>query len=568
MTGEGETWLDRRAGQAVTLGLLVLVAYHPVLTAGFVYDDLIIVKGNPTIDSLSPASVAAIFQQNYWYPHLEVDNLYRPVTVLTHAIEHAIAGESPWLYHLTNLLLHLVNVLLLAAILRRLWPRAGWRAVLPAGIFAVHPVLSEAVSNVTCRADVLMVTLVLAAGMLIDHRHRRWLIPLLALAALFTKENGIVLLPVVFLIDGAMRRDGEGRFERWRAAFGAHRTAYLGGVVMVLAGLAIRAAVLGRSTPTTVITPPELNILAYTDAAVRIMTGIKLIGLSAAKFAWPFPLSFDYGTSTIAPVETPWNPGLLLSIAFWSAALWWGWRNLKRRPQLAAAILICLGCLLPVSNILFPITSIFNERFLYLPAIGVAMVLGFLTVGTSGERLRVASFAVVIIIAALATWQRTHDWRTVDSIIEATAEASPRSANALMDLAGLRAAQGDAVAEGRLLRQAVDAFPDSPRAHFALGLWYQRNDDWNAAVKHFRASLTDRPTSVSLKSAMKLGYLHATAGQNDAAIAYYRHALTINPHEAGAHYGLALLLRGRDDRQSERHARRAAQLGRPVPSAP
>lgn len=565
MTVNGRPWLDRRSVQVFVLGFLVLATYHQVLTAGFVYDDLIIVTGNPTIDSLSPSSVATIFKQNYWYPHLQVDNLYRPVTVLTHAVEHAVAGESPWLYHLTNLLLHLVNTLLLATVLRRLWPSSGWRAILPAGTYAVHPILSEAVCNVTCRADVLVVTFVLAGCAKISHPTRRWLVPLLALLALFTKENGIVLVPVVFLIDGAMRHDRQGRCGRWKAALTEHRAVYAASVLAVIVGLAIRTSVLGRSTPTAVITPLELNILPYSGTAVQIMTGIKILGLSVAKFVWPFPLTFDYGTSMIDPVGAPWNPGFLLSIALWAAALWWAWMSMASRPQISASILIFLGCLLPTSNVLFPITSIFNERFLYLPAVGVITTLGYLATGQRRPRLRTAVFAAIILLGAVATWQRTLDWQSTDSIIEATAEASPRSANALLDLAGLRAAHGDTTAEGRLVRQAIDAFPESPRANFALGLWYQRADDWNAAVTHFRASLTERPTTVSLQSAMKLGYLHAIAGREDEAITFYRLALAINPREAGAHYGLALLLRGKNDQQSEHHARRAAQLGRPVP---
>ena len=79
--------------------------------------------------------------------------------------------------------------------------------------------------------------------------------------------------------------------------------------------------------------------------------------------------------------------------------------------------------------------------------------------------------------------------------------------------------------------------------------------------------LTERPTQSSLKAAMKLGFLDATAGKEAAAVPYYERALAINPSEPGAHYNLALVLRKLGDPRAEQHARMAARLGRPLPPA-
>jgi len=554
----------------ILLAILVAVVFFGLLGAGFVYDDLIIITDNPTIDSLSPAGIAEIFSRNYWYPHLEVDNLYRPITIFTHAVEHAIVGETPWLYHLTNILLHLLNVLLLHALLLRLWPQRPWRGLLAAALFAVHPAISEAVCNITCRADILVVTLVLLACTIMTaprwSDRRPWILPLLALAGLFTKENGIVLLPVVLLIDACLdpRPDGAVMRSRVRSALVRHRAAYGLSAVAIFMGLLVRFQVLGQSTPTTVITPPELNILAYESAGVRMLTATKILGLAVFKYMWPFPLTFDYGTATVAPVRTPMNPAFLASLVFWPAAIWWAWRQSPREPLTLVGLLIMLGALLPVSNLFFPITSIFNERFLYLPAVGLAIVLAAL-LPDRGRRAWVPVMALVVIVGGIVSWQRTADWHSVETITEATAAASPRSANALMDLAGLRARQGDTTAQGELLVRAVAAFPESPRANYALGQWYQHEDDREQAMAHYTVALTDRPTQTSLKAAMKLGFLNATSGNEEAAIGYFHRALRINPNEPGAHHSLALLYRSIGDPKAERHARIAARLGRPLP---
>ncbi len=554
----------------ILLAILVVVVFSRLLGAGFVYDDLIIITDNPTIDSLSPAGIAEIFSRNYWYPHLEGGNLYRPIAIFTHAVEHAIVGETPWLYHLTNIVLHLLNVLLLHSLLTRLWPQNPWRTLLAAAVFAVHPAMSEAVCNVTCRADVLVVTIVLLACTIMTAprwaSRRPWILPLLAIGGLFTKENGIVLVPVVLLID-ACQESPPGDITAWsriRGAFVRHRAAYGLSTIAILMGLLVRFQVLGQSAPSTMITPPELNVLAYENAGVRMLTAIKTLGLAAFKFIWPLPLTFDYGTATITPVRTPLSPVFLASLVFWPATIWWAWRRSVREPLALVGLLIMLGALLPVSNLFFPITSIFNERFLYLPAMGLAILLAAV-LPDRGLRWWAPVLVLVVVAGGALSWQRTADWRSVETITEATAAGSPRSASALMDLAGLRVRQGDTTAQGELLIQAVAAFPESPRANYALGQYYQRQDDLAQAMAHYEIALTERPTQTSLKAAMKLGFLNATSGEDEAAVKYFQRALRINPNEPGAHYNLALLFRNAGDPRAERHERIAAGLGRPLP---
>jgi len=552
------------------LVLLVVLATWPLFGAGFAYDDLIIIVGNPTIDSISPSSIAAIFSQNYWYPHLTTDNLYRPIAVLSHAFEHALAGESPLLYHVVNIALHAVNVLLLYGLLTHLKTFDRLGCIIGAAVFAVHPAISEAVCNVTCRADLLVVTFVLlAATLTTSTAHKRrlmWQLPTLALLALYTKENGLLLIPVIAVVDSLreMGRDRVGVVGGFTRAVRKHYQIYAVAISIVAIGWIVRSTVVGGMVPSTLITPPELNILAYESASVRMMTSIKIYGLAAAKFVWPHPLTFDYGTMTIEPVRRPWELSFLIPLITMISAMSWVFRRGSQAPSVAAGILLFVGCFLPVSNFLFPITTIFNERLLYLPAIGICFTIASVPFSSIPRPAVISVTTALVMLLASVFVFRAQDWKSHESIIESSATASPRSANALLDLARIRQEQGDAEAMQQLIERAVAAFPWSPRANYSLGHVYLKQGDTEEAIQRFSVSLTDRPTQTSLMSAMNIGLIHARSGNATLAIDYFERALTINPREPGAHHNLALLYRGRNPELSKRHARIAAELGRPV----
>lgn len=95
------------------------------------------------------------FRHTYWWPYGE-SGLYRPFTTLTCLFNYAILGnvDRPGGYHWINLFLHAGNVLLLYLLARRLIREYG-PSVFLAALWAVHPVLTESVTNIVGRADLL-----------------------------------------------------------------------------------------------------------------------------------------------------------------------------------------------------------------------------------------------------------------------------------------------------------------------------------------------------------------------------------------------------------------------------
>jgi len=136
---------------------------------------------------------------------------YRPMVTASFALDHALFGLAPWGYHLTNVLLHFANALLVLILVRRLYPAGGRLGALAAALlFATHPVHPNAVGWVAARSDMLVGLGTL--GMLVAYQ-ATWSSgrrnPLLAGVGLFalailSKESGVVALALVFFLPAAV----------------------------------------------------------------------------------------------------------------------------------------------------------------------------------------------------------------------------------------------------------------------------------------------------------------------------------------------------------------------------
>src|ERR1035438_1178325 len=143
------------------LCVAALLAFSNSFGAGFVFDSKPILLQDPRIRQATAANIAQIFQHTYWWPSGEA-GLYRPLTTLSYLWNYAILGnrEDPAGYHWINFLLHAGNILLVYALATRLI-RRFWPVVFLAGLWAVHPLLTESVTNLVGRADLLAAMAVL-----------------------------------------------------------------------------------------------------------------------------------------------------------------------------------------------------------------------------------------------------------------------------------------------------------------------------------------------------------------------------------------------------------------------
>src|SRR5262249_2203156 len=116
------------------------------------YDDNLYVAANPQVAHFASAARAFVTAYPESAPQL---GLYRPLTVVSYALNAAITGASPWGFHLFNVLLHVLVVLTVFGLARRLFGGAALPAFIAALLFAVHAVHVEAVAWIVGRAEVL-----------------------------------------------------------------------------------------------------------------------------------------------------------------------------------------------------------------------------------------------------------------------------------------------------------------------------------------------------------------------------------------------------------------------------
>src|SRR5881394_1395264 len=180
-----------------------ILLYLPTVRYGFVQDDRAIVVSNPAAHSV-PAALRA-FDDPYW-PRESGAGLYRPVTILSYAVDWTLSGGRPGWLHLMNALWHGMVTVLLVILLARWLPTLGAAA---AGlVFAWHPVHVEAIASLVGRAELLAAVGIL--GAVLAARRGWWIGALLCAAlAMLSKEHGVIV-GVVILLDKWLDSPGRG----------------------------------------------------------------------------------------------------------------------------------------------------------------------------------------------------------------------------------------------------------------------------------------------------------------------------------------------------------------------
>ena len=436
-------------GRWATIGLLAaatFLVFMPALTGDFVYDSRLQVLTDPFLHDA--ANWPAVLSGRVL--GMDVLDFNRPAMLASLMLDAAIWGKNPFGYHLTSVLLHVLNVVLVWLLLDRLLvgragassPDAGLLtpAVIGALVFAVHPVVTETVCEPSYREDLLVATFTLAALVIAlaiapsrapanslaltaeSANGTAWRVAACvgcALLAVASKESGVVLPPLLLVAWGLFGRNEPRRF--WAPAIG-------GTAVVVVAFLAARfllepaeSRIFGKPVP----------LGGSLQAALAIQP--RILALDAQLILWPFNQSADYQLSSLDHLPLPRS---ILILALLTAALAWGARH-DRRIGFAAALIVL--SILPVAN-LWPIFQPAADRYLYMPLVGVAIIVASLLdrpwwpAGSAGRRGAVVATMAAVALLALGCVRRQAVWHDPVALWEDTLRKEPTSFSAAWGL--------------------------------------------------------------------------------------------------------------------------------------
>lgn len=467
--------LDRH-GAWLAVALAAVLVYANSLANGFALDDTYIIQGNTRVHQL--ADQTKIWLLPYWPAYGVELGLYRPFAIFLYAVEWAIGGGSPVLFHACNVAFHAMASVL-AYHLVRVLVGAGMPALLGGLLFAVHPVRAEAVANIVGQAELVAGACTLGACLIHATRPRTgmvgWgrrlgVVTLFAVAVL-TKESAIALPGLLVALDLAQRRVEP-------SARGV--IAYTRGIGMLMfllvaaaiAYLALRVSVLGSLGG--VDAAPSLPFLREQG---RVPTALRAWIEYVRLLFFPADLAADYSPAVILPVQAI-SPLALLgaAILLLTVAL------ALLTPVFPAAGLPAAWffiSILPVSNLLLPIGVVLAERLLYTPAFVVSLIAASgwahwaaRPMAIRARRPLVAAVAVALVLLAGRTFVRNPDWKDTPAVWDALVRDHPESYRSQQIHSARLYSQGDTRAGVAHLEMAHRLWPNDSQVLNDLAYQY------------------------------------------------------------------------------------------------
>ena len=492
--------------------LLILVStavYLNTLTHDFVFDDMGTIVENKYISELGN-NFPSFFTKDY-FKIAGSEASYRPVATLSYFLIYAISELNPFTYHLSSLLFHIINVLLVYALVN-LIQKNKITSLIAGLLFATHPVLSETVNCVSFNEDLLttlffLISLIFYIKIRANSKTLR--IPLFGLSllafllALLSKEMAITLPGIILLYDLTFA-DPENEKLSWKRSITTIRSKifyYFGFMAATLFYLFLRFHVFYNQK--------ELSVHSHGSLFDRIIFLPKHIVDYLQIVLFPLNLNADYVFSYPNSYFAISN---IIAFLIMAGLVVISFFILKKSREIFFGIWWFLITLFPVSNII----QIFNplaDRYLYLPLIGFCLALSIF-INSILHRilaprinkftvLKVLSVAAILIFYSSVTISRNYDWKDNFTLFSKTLESSP----------------------------------NSPIAHGGLGTAYQQQGKYDEATREFKKTVELMPRHY--KAHYSLAYLYEMQGFVEQAIYHYEKVVEINPNFVDAYYNLA-----------------------------
>lgn len=468
----------------ISIILAVLIPYVNSIQNPFIWDEEVIILGNPIIKEWR--HLPLLFKTNIFGTQIKPSGYFRPFYMLSFMLDYHLWKLNTIGYHLSSVILHILNALLLYMLLLKLaLPRkTAWFSAL---LFALFPVNCEAVSLIAARVELIFGVLALLCIISFLNGIKGPRIYFLGSALLFvlailTKESALIL-PFLILIYVFIFLEGQ---ERQRAI--APLLALMA-VVFIYGGT--RAFLMGSASHRTLSLINEASFMERIYTVPRILlTHIRLI-------VFPSVLKSEYHFVVRTSKDIYFWLGIPILISLFVAT------HKFLKPKKHALFFSCwfLVGLVPYYNIIMPLHATLMEHWVYFPAMGFAALMGMVIFGIADlMRSRLLKYVSAVMLAALMVFYAAR-------IIERNRE------------------WGEPFV---LYQRDVEREPNSFLLHCNLGVEYFRRGMMDEAKKEFIASIRVSPGNGYDMAYNNLGVIYARQGNIPEAIANYKKSITLD----------------------------------------
>ncbi|GFT46833.1 protein O-mannosyl-transferase TMTC3 [Nephila pilipes] len=543
---------------AAILVSLVALCYRNSLWGDMVFDDVAAVRDNRDLRPHTP--LANLFRNDFWGTPLHKEQShksYRPLTVLSFRLNYAVHELQPFGYHLVNVMLHACVCLLFYKLCLHFL--AASSSLLSSALFAVHPIHTEAVSGIVGRAELLSAVAFLSALLYyIHHRYQQksnaWLdcgmTSLLAVLGLLCKEQALTVLAVCCIYEFSLPKNpsrvqsirhlmlGRGIVSPWlRDKF--MRIILLCGVAALV--LYLRWKAMGQRMP---VFSRFDNPAAISTSPSRQLTYNYLLAVNAWLLLFPCHLCCDWTMSTVPLVETVWDARNMATLVLF-AGLFYVLKNLGRLEEDVKMIVIMSLSLLivpflPATNLFFPVGFVVAERVLYIPSMGLCMLVSqgcSMLYEKRSKTLTVVGILFLLTMQTMKTISRNNDWKSEHSLYSSALAVNQRNGK-LYNNMGQVLESTNRFDEALLhYRRAMEIEPEDVRSYLNVGRVLTNLRRYKEAEDIYRKAKTLFPESGVLEVHVTPSHLQLflslafLISQNESRLeeadALYREALTL-----------------------------------------
>jgi Flp pilus assembly protein TadD len=520
---KNETKLKNHFIFCLIIFVLTFAVYFNSLKNEFVYDDIGTIVENNFIKNIE--NVKYVFTPTY-FKLFTAELTYRPICTITYFIDYFLYKLNPKGFHLTNILFHILNSILIYFLALTIFKEKYILSLFTSLLFALHPIATEPVNAISFREDLLAMCFFLISFLFyIKYFNSKkiifFILSLIAfIISLFSKESAVVLPLILILYTFS--------FSGIKEVF--KRKYYYSIYFIILAIYIYLTRYSIFSNPYYIAKPAQDTGGTY----FTFLTMLKVFAYYIKLLILPLNLRPDY----VIPISHSLSePMVILSILVLVTTLAIGILMFKKNKIIFFAIFYFFICLAPVSNII-RIVVLMAERFLYIPYLGFCIGASILFDKLS-KSYKSIFLIFLLIYYSILTFNQNKIWKNEIILWEITLKRCPNSVFAYNNLGLLYGERGQFDKAEEYSKKAIEMDKNLASAYNNLGIVYDEKGLPDEAEKYYKKAIELNKNFAEPYN--NLGVIYERKGLLDKAEEYYKKAIELDENFTKAYNNLGVI---------------------------